>query len=77
MKRVNALLGKPMLWLVIAYQNTISRILPPSCRYEPTCSWYAREALRRHGAFRGSWLAMRRLTRCRPGGGRGYDPVPD
>lgn len=71
------MLGKPLVWLVVGYQHSISHVLPPSCRYEPTCSWYAREALSRHGAFRGSWLAVRRLSRCRPGGGGGFDPVPD
>lgn len=74
---MSRVLAKPLIWLVIGYQHTISRMLPPSCRYEPTCSWYAREALERHGIGRGGWLALRRLARCRPGGGRGYDPVPD
>lgn len=49
---------------------------PPHCRFVPTCSAYAEEAVERHGARRGVWLALRRLTRCRPGGGWGYDPVP-
>ncbi|HTZ09613.1 MAG TPA: membrane protein insertion efficiency factor YidD, partial [Acidimicrobiales bacterium] len=50
---------------------------PSPCRYLPTCSDYAAEALERHGAGRGSWLAVRRLGRCHPWGGRGVDPVPD
>jgi putative membrane protein insertion efficiency factor len=58
------------------YQRAISPTLPPMCRYEPTCSHYAREAVERHGALRGAWLAARRLARCRPLGGRGWDPVP-
>jgi putative membrane protein insertion efficiency factor len=58
------------------YQRAISPTLPPMCRYEPTCSHYAREAIERHGALRGAWLAARRLARCRPLGGRGWDPVP-
>jgi putative membrane protein insertion efficiency factor len=58
------------------YQRAISPTLPPMCRYEPTCSHYAREAVERHGALRGTWLAARRLARCRPLGGRGWDPVP-
>lgn len=66
----------PLLGLIWVYQRTFSRILPASCRYEPTCSHYAWEAIDRHGAFWGSWLALKRLGRCRPGGGRGYDPVP-
>jgi len=50
---------------------------PSPCRFEPSCSTYAVEALERHGAARGSWLALRRLSRCRPLGGHGWDPVPD
>lgn len=59
------------------YKAGISPILPPSCRFEPTCSDYARVAIERFGAARGSWLAMKRLARCRPFGGRGFDPVPE
>ena len=66
--------------LVRGYQILISPLLPPSCRYEPSCSSYALEALEVHGPFRGSWLALKRLARCHPnewlGGGSGYDPVP-
>ncbi|MDE6305994.1 MAG: membrane protein insertion efficiency factor YidD [Muribaculaceae bacterium] len=58
------------------YQLSISPMLPPSCRFTPTCSQYAIEALRRHGAVRGTLLALRRLLRCHPWGGSGYDPVP-
>jgi putative membrane protein insertion efficiency factor len=58
------------------YQATLSRILPPSCRFSPSCSHYAVEALARHGPIRGSWLALRRIGRCHPWGGAGYDPVP-
>lgn len=77
MNFVSRILAWPLIALVVTYQWTIAKLLPPACRFEPTCSWYAREALARHGAFRGTWLAARRLTRCRPGGGFGYDPVPD
>lgn len=62
--------------LVRGYQVAISPLLPPSCRYTPTCSQYAIDALRRHGALKGSWLAARRLGRCHPFRAGGYDPVP-
>jgi putative membrane protein insertion efficiency factor len=69
-----------LAWIAIvpvrAYQWFISPLLPPSCRYEPTCSAYAVEALKRHGLIRGSYLTARRLLRCHPWGGCGYDPVP-
>jgi putative membrane protein insertion efficiency factor len=58
------------------YQRWISPALPPACRFTPTCSAYALEALERHGAFRGSWLAVRRLARCHPWHPGGDDPVP-
>ena len=58
------------------YRYAISPLLPPSCRYTPTCSQYAIEALRLHGPLRGSWLAIRRILSCHPWGGSGYDPVP-
>lgn len=60
-----------------AYQLLVSPLLPPSCRFLPTCSDYAFEAVGRHGALRGLALAARRLARCHPWGGSGYDPVPD
>lgn len=53
-----------------------SRILPPSCRYSPSCSQYAIEALQKYGAIKGGWLALKRILRCQPWGGCGYDPVP-
>lgn len=65
-----------LVFLVRAYQWILSPILPPSCRFEPTCSSYAVEALSRHGAVRGGWLALRRLARCHPWSSGGYDPVP-
>jgi uncharacterized protein len=65
-----------LILLVRFYQVGISPLTPASCRYTPTCSAYAVEALERHGAMRGSWLSLRRLLRCHPWGGHGYDPVP-
>lgn len=63
--------------LIRLYQWTVSPFIPPRCRYLPTCSEYAIEAIGRYGAIRGGWLALRRVGRCHPWGGSGYDPVPD
>ncbi|MBM4192942.1 MAG: membrane protein insertion efficiency factor YidD [Gemmatimonadetes bacterium] len=69
-----------MKWLLIAgvraYQMVIGPMLPPACRYHPTCSVYAIEALEKHGAWRGGWLAVRRIARCHPFRPGGFDPVP-
>jgi uncharacterized protein len=62
--------------LVRAYQRLVSPLLPPACRFHPTCSAYAATALQRHGALKGSWLALRRLLRCHPFHEGGVDPVP-
>jgi putative membrane protein insertion efficiency factor len=62
--------------LIRGYQLLVSPVLGPSCRYLPSCSEYAAEAILRHGALAGSWLAVKRLARCHPWGGSGYDPVP-
>ena len=70
------LASRGILSLIRAYQRLISPSLGPLCRYEPSCSHYAHEAIERHGLLRGVWLGLRRLSRCRPYGGRGYDPVP-
>lgn len=66
------------LFILVArfWQIGPSHILPPSCRYAPSCSQYAIEALQKYGALRGGWLAIKRLMRCHPWGGSGYDPVP-
>jgi uncharacterized protein len=62
--------------LIRLYRYCLSPLIGPSCRYLPTCSDYAEEAVRRHGLARGGWLAATRLSRCHPWGGSGYDPVP-
>ena len=63
-------------WGVRAYRRGLSPLLPPSCRFHPSCSQYAEEALERHGALRGGWLSACRLCRCGPWHPGGYDPVP-
>jgi hypothetical protein len=70
------LLGHGVRGAVLAYRYLLSPVLPPSCRYLPTCSQYALEAIERFGAGRGSWLALRRILRCHPWGGSGLDPLP-
>ena len=69
-------LAIPLAGLVRVYRVAISPWLGPRCRFQPSCSEYALEALERHGALRGSALALRRIARCHPWGGSGYDPVP-
>jgi len=68
--------ARVLLALIGVYRGWISPMLPPSCRFTPTCSAYAAEAIERYGAAKGTWLALRRLLRCHPFGGSGYDPVP-
>lgn len=65
-----------MLMLIKFYQQCISPLTPAACRYTPTCSQYAKEAILKYGPIKGGWLAMRRILRCNPLGGSGYDPVP-
>jgi putative membrane protein insertion efficiency factor len=66
----------PFLLLIKIYQNIISPYLPNACRYDPTCSQYAIEALKKHGLFKGIYLAAKRIGSCHPWGGSGFDPVP-
>lgn len=63
--------------LIRGYQKFISPLFPSVCRFQPTCSSYAIEAIERFGSVKGVYLAARRIVRCRPGGGHGYDPVPE
>ena len=69
-------LGAVLLGLIRVYQRVISPSLPVACRFQPSCSEYAAQAITKHGPLRGTWLAAKRLSRCRPGGGGGEDPVP-
>lgn len=64
------------LGLIRLYQLTLGRILPPSCRFTPSCSHYGYEAINRYGLLRGGWLAVKRIARCHPWNPGGYDPVP-
>lgn len=75
------LLGKILSWILLLpiyfYRKCISPLTPPSCRFRPTCSAYAVEAIKKHGPLKGFYLACWRILRCNPWGGYGYDPVPD
>lgn len=63
-------------FLIRVYQSLISPILPNACRYTPTCSAYGLQAIQKYGPFKGTWMAMKRIGRCHPWGGNGYDPLP-
>ncbi|NNC63213.1 MAG: membrane protein insertion efficiency factor YidD [Gammaproteobacteria bacterium] len=77
MKPLSRLITRLMLGLIRAYQLILSPWLGRACRYTPTCSEYAAEAIARHGPLRGVWLGFRRILRCHPWGNSGYDPVPE
>lgn len=70
------LLAQPFVFLIRLYQKFISPLLPPSCRFTPTCSNYAIEALKKHGIIKGGYLSVRRILRCNPWSKGGHDPVP-
>lgn len=70
------MVAKMLIGLARLWQWTFSAVLPPSCRFRPSCSAYAIEALSRYGALKGGWLSIRRIARCHPWGGSGWDPVP-
>ncbi len=80
MKKWLHLLSQGISWLlclpIVFYQTCISPYTPPACRFTPTCSEYARQALKKHGPIKGLGLAIWRILRCNPWGGSGYDPVP-
>ena len=76
LKALATLAGTLLCLPIVFYQRCISPFTPPTCRFTPTCSEYARQAIMKHGPLRGTWLALRRLLKCHPWGGSGYDPVP-
>jgi len=75
-KKIFQMLALPLILLIKIYQLLISPLFPPSCRFTPTCSEYSLEALKKYGILKGGWLGFRRIIRCHPWGGSGYDPVP-
>lgn len=74
--RVKSVLSGILVFFIQCYRVVVSPILPPACRFYPTCSQYAAEAIKKHGPFKGSALAAKRLLKCHPLHGGGYDPVP-
>jgi len=75
-KKFFQLLALPLIVLIKVYQLLISPLFPSSCRFTPTCSHYTLEALKKYGILKGVWLGFRRIIKCHPWGGSGYDPVP-
>ena len=76
MSKLTKLGSKVLIAPIVFYRYAISPLKPQTCRYTPTCSQYAIEAIKKHGPFKGSLLAAKRIGRCHPWGGHGYDPVP-
>ncbi len=73
---IKKILGLFFVFIIRIYQYVVSPYFPASCRYTPTCSAFGVEAIKKHGAFKGGWLTLKRITSCNPWGGSGYDPVP-
>lgn len=73
---MNRIVSFPLILLIRAWQWGPSRLMPPTCRFTPSCSQYAIDALIKYGPLKGGWLTVKRLSRCHPWGGCGYDPVP-
>ena len=73
---MKTILIAPFLFIIKLYQKLISPFLPSSCRFQPTCSHYAKDALLTHGILKGSFLGIKRVLKCHPWGGSGHDPVP-
>jgi putative membrane protein insertion efficiency factor len=76
MKQLLRILSLPFIGLIKIYQWVLSPLFGPKCRFTPSCSNYALQALKKYGVFKGTWLAVKRIARCHPWGGHGYDPVP-
>jgi putative membrane protein insertion efficiency factor len=76
MKTILRILSYPFIFLIKVYQYAISPLIGPKCRFTPTCSNYALQAFKKYGLFKGFWLTIKRISRCHPWGGSGYDPVP-
>ncbi|MEP6467691.1 MAG: membrane protein insertion efficiency factor YidD [Parafilimonas sp.] len=76
MKWILKILSYPFILLIKIYQLILSPIIGPKCRFTPTCSHYAVEAFKKHGVIKGFWLSAKRISKCHPWGGNGYDPVP-
>ncbi|MCK5832963.1 membrane protein insertion efficiency factor YidD [bacterium] len=74
--KITQIIKWPFLGLIKIYQMSIGRVIPNSCRFYPSCSQYAYEAIESHGIFKGAWLSLRRLSRCHPFNIGGFDPVP-
>ncbi|MCK5086285.1 MAG: membrane protein insertion efficiency factor YidD [Melioribacteraceae bacterium] len=74
--RALKIIALPFIIIIKLYQLIISPLFPSSCRYTPTCSHYTLEALKKYGIIKGGWLGIKRISRCHPWGGSGYDPVP-